>query len=1027
MKNLKNTPYFKYSNKTNIFFIAILLFVLFAFKTNVQAQILLQENFNTCDFPANTGWTVNAPVNNWQIMNPNAAQGSALQSRSIDGSCMLYFEGDSTGLNTPSWIIEMISPTFDASGADVVKLEADVHFKSVENDNRLVITVYTGTYYQEVYRFQGWWSNTGVFLNNYRHINVDLTPYINPNMRLRIEYKDGALSGGQSAVDNILITKRNNIISQNFNTCSLTSGWTTTADANGKTWKIGNDTYYAADNQNMTASCMAYFNHYAEYLSLYNDTTTTPPASTVKLISPAFDATLKSRTYLSVKAHLMPNCDTWRSDDKLNIYVIKNNVYYLIKTLDYDEFWCDTSYTKHYDNYYNIDEDISAYRDQNLRVAFEYTTGTGSDPNHGFQAGIDDFSVNGYGSMSDVCTRAQLLTVNAACTNYNNQNATFEYPTLKPSCADTAMAGLWFKFIAPSNGSVTITTQTNFNDIISLYSGTCGVFTEIACTNYNEFGFPDHTLKAGEVLRKTGLTAGTTYYIRISGRANTFGRSEGDLCISVTNAIATNTTPLNDNCSLATTLTFNGACQNGTIKNATLASGELLSSQNSLSRASAWYKFVAQGTEALITTDADFSDVITVFSGTSCTALTEKMTTPLGNQLKVTGLTNGQTYYVQITGVFATAEGNFCLKVGSVPTAPTNDECSNAITVALNTNECTLYSNVGATLTATETQASCDLLAEASIWFKFVAPSSGKVSLNTGADFSHIVSVYSGTCSALTEVACVVNPSKCENGTEVANLISGQTYYVRVASTRTQFGYNYGNVCLSISNAATLPLAVQVKAFLQGAFATNAMTTTLNTGNLVPQEQPYNTAPWNYNGSQCTFEQLPTNVVDWVLIELRNGNNMNTVVARKAAFILTNGLITNANEGVQTNTVTFDGVPAGNYYIVVRHRNHVAVISSNAVALPNASAYDFTASTSNVYGGANQLAPLATGMYGLFVGDMNGNGIIDVSDYNKYGTTPSGINIYQPQDLNLDKMISVSDYNKYVPNASRIGVPAIRY
>jgi hypothetical protein len=51
--------------------------------------------------------------------------------------------------------------------------------------------------------------------------------------------------------------------------------------------------------------------------------------------------------------------------------------------------------------------------------------------------------------------------------------------------------------------------------------------------------------------------------------------------------------------------------------------------------------------------------------------------------------------------------------------------------------------------------------------------------------------------------------------------------------------------------------------------------------------------------------------------------------------------------------------PEGNYYIVIKHRNHLAVMSANAVSLNGTSStlYDFTTGSDKFYGngGAKQL------------------------------------------------------------------------
>jgi hypothetical protein len=61
-----------------------------------------------------------------------------------------------------------------------------------------------------------------------------------------------------------------------------------------------------------------------------------------------------------------------------------------------------------------------------------------------------------------------------------------------------------------------------------------------------------------------------------------------------------------------------------------------------------------------------------------------------------------------------------------------------------------------ATGTTADPKISCGGLPPApSVWFKFVAPTNGEVQVGTsGSDYDTVVAVYTGTCDALTEVAC---------------------------------------------------------------------------------------------------------------------------------------------------------------------------------------------------------------------------------------------------------------------------------
>jgi len=224
-------------------------------------------------------------------------------------------------------------------------------------------------------------------------------------------------------------------------------------------------------------------------------------------------------------------------------------------------------------------------------------------------------------------------------------------------------------------------------------------------------------------------------------------------------------------------------------------------------------------------------------------------------------------------------------------------------------------------------------------------------------------------------------------------------------------------------------LNVQLKVWLEGAYVTsiNSMTNTLQNNGFIPLNQPYSTEPWYYTGTEsvASVTNLPNYTTDWVLIELRNENDPTILIAQKVGFLLQDGSVVGI-EAASTGIV-FADVSPGNYYIVVRHRNHLAAMSSAPVLVPNDGApYDFTSAATQAYG-TNQLKQMPNGQYALYTGDINADGIISVADFNLYLDQTANINVYQEADLNLNGQITVTDFNDYLPNASTIGISVIRY
>jgi hypothetical protein len=205
---------------------------------------------------------------------------------------------------------------------------------------------------------------------------------------------------------------------------------------------------------------------------------------------------------------------------------------------------------------------------------------------------------------------------------------------------------------------------------------------------------------------------------------------------------------------------------------------------------------------------------------------------------------------------------------------------------------------------------------------------------------------------------------------------------------------------------------VQGKVYLQGPFNSDSMITSLSQNSLLPSSQPYNTAPWNYNGNESLG--LPAgqagSVVDWVLVELRNSSNPVEVVARRAAVLRNDGILLEPN-GVPG--VRFNDLPEGSYYIAVFHRNHLAVMSSAPVQLSsNSQLYDFTTGLDKAFG-SNPMKDLGNGKFGLYSGDGDSNGGITIGDRVEVWQLQNGQSGYLKGDFNLDGIVNSVDAELY--------------
>ncbi|NJL75946.1 MAG: choice-of-anchor B family protein [Saprospiraceae bacterium] len=131
-------------------------------------------------------------------------------------------------------------------------------------------------------------------------------------------------------------------------------------------------------------------------------------------------------------------------------------------------------------------------------------------------------------------------------------------------------------------------------------------------------------------------------------------------------------------------------------------------------------------------------------------------------------------------------------------------------------------------------------------------------------------------------------------------------------------------------------VAVAPKVFLHGAYqpSNTSMEDHLRRLNILPKTPPfsdYNTTLQNYKANLSDDILASTGsdaIVDWVLVELRS--DPQTVVARRAALLQKDGDVVDT-DGM--SPVKFTGVSTGNYYVAVSHRNHLKIMSANALTL----------------------------------------------------------------------------------------------
>jgi len=140
-------------------------------------------------------------------------------------------------------------------------------------------------------------------------------------------------------------------------------------------------------------------------------------------------------------------------------------------------------------------------------------------------------------------------------------------------------------------------------------------------------------------------------------------------------------------------------------------------------------------------------------------------------------------------------------------------------------------------------------------------------------------------------------------------------------------------VCTQAAAAITNELAL--KAMLQGPYRANKglMDDQLRRKAFIPEKEPYTGIPsfnhvGNGGGEQIADGLLGVSgddaIVDWVFVELRSENDSTMVLGTRSALIQRDGDVVDV-DGV--SNLQFN-IPDGNYYVCIKHRNHLGVMTA---------------------------------------------------------------------------------------------------
>ena len=231
-------------------------------------------------------------------------------------------------------------------------------------------------------------------------------------------------------------------------------------------------------------------------------------------------------------------------------------------------------------------------------------------------------------------------------------------------------------------------------------------------------------------------------------------------------------TPDNDECSGAKALTINPAAScaiitAGSVFGAT-ASPVDAAGCNGTEDDDVWFSFIATDVVqsiSLINVAGSTTDLYHSLWTGDCATLTLVPGSCSDKNASIpTGLVAGQTYYLRVytSTITAGMTSTFDVCIGIAPPQPVNDDCSGAIEIIPGGDFATssiISSNVSSASTIGLPVFLCQPNRVHDVWFRVTVPASGTLTVETDTTSGTVItdsvlSVYSGTCGALTEIGC---------------------------------------------------------------------------------------------------------------------------------------------------------------------------------------------------------------------------------------------------------------------------------
>lgn len=220
-------------------------------------------------------------------------------------------------------------------------------------------------------------------------------------------------------------------------------------------------------------------------------------------------------------------------------------------------------------------------------------------------------------------------------------------------------------------------------------------------------------------------------------------------------------------------------------------------------------------------------------------------------------------------------------------------------------------------------------------------------------------------------------------------------------------------------------LLVEASVQLEGPYdpSTGLMKDDLRGGGFLPLLEPYTSLGYTHVGgggemtNSIVFNQTGSDaIVDWVFVELRESFSSLVPFATRSALLQADGDIVDV-DGSSIVKFNNTGLASSQYWIVVRHRNHLDVMSSNAVTINSTTvgSYDFGSSGAFLGG----MKTLVNGEQVMYEGDVNQDGSINAADRSALWNTRNQVG-YLAEDSSLNSICSAADRSQNWNNRNQL-------